>query len=415
MARRRQLVNRLLLVIFGLAVGLVAAEVGLRLAGFSTPQPYAPDPICGVRLRPGFRGVWNQEGRRHIVVNSYGFQHGSRTPGKPPGVFRVAVLGDSFVEAFQVEPENDLCAVLEDALQDCEAIEDRRVEALNFGVSGYGTAQSLLMLKHYVWEYEPDVVVLAFFAGNDVRNNSATLETDKARPFYHLENGQLVLDRSFHGHPDFVRARSWQVRLKIALLDHFRTLQLLRHVKNRQAADEQARPPQTEATETGVDLTCLAPPRDGDWQHAWELTERLLLEMKAETKQHGASFFIATVSLDVQVHPDESVRRAIQRRLAVDDLLYPEQRIQQFGERHAIEVVPLASDLQQYAAEHDAFLHGFDNTRPGYGHWNAAGHRLAGERIAEAICTKLTNEREIAGTNAKTKPASVNRPAIDQR
>jgi len=117
-----------------------------------------------------------EEGSACIRINRYGVRQGDRAPAKPPGTFRVAVLGDSFIEAFQVSDEQTFCAQLERRLQDCSALTDRRVEVLNFGVSGYGTAQQLLMLRHYVWQYQPDVVVLAFFPGNDLRNNSAELE-----------------------------------------------------------------------------------------------------------------------------------------------------------------------------------------------------------------------------------------------
>jgi hypothetical protein len=55
---------------------------------------------------------------------------------------------------------------------------------MNFGVDGYGTAQEFLTLTEDVWQFSPDIVVLAFFPGNDVRNNSAVLEGDKCRPFF---------------------------------------------------------------------------------------------------------------------------------------------------------------------------------------------------------------------------------------
>ena len=38
----------------------------------------------------------------------------------------------------------------------------KQVEVINFGVSGYGTAQELLTLRQKVWDFSPDIVVLAF-------------------------------------------------------------------------------------------------------------------------------------------------------------------------------------------------------------------------------------------------------------
>ena len=86
--------------------------------------------------------------------------------------------------------DQTFCAALERALEDSLRPIGKRVEVLNFGVSGYGTAQELLMLRHYAWSYEPDAVILAFFRGNDPRNNSAELEPYKVRPFFRLENSR---------------------------------------------------------------------------------------------------------------------------------------------------------------------------------------------------------------------------------
>ena len=53
----------------------------------------------------------------------------------------------------------------------------RGVEVLNLGVGGYGTAQQLLTLEEDGLRYRPDLVVLGFFLGNDVQNNSRAIET----------------------------------------------------------------------------------------------------------------------------------------------------------------------------------------------------------------------------------------------
>lgn len=41
----------------------------------------------------------------------------------------------------------------------------------------------------------------------------------------------------------------------------------------------------------------------------------------------------------------------------------------------------LALLLKIYARQQQLWLHGFDNTAPGIGHWNQAGHFLAGQSI----------------------------------
>jgi hypothetical protein len=67
----------------------------------------------------------------------------------------------------------------------------------------------------------------------------------------------------------------------------------------------------------------------------------------------------------------------------------PDRRIADLGRREGFPVIRLPERMQRYAEQHGTYLHGFDNTVLGEGHWNVEGHRLAGEWIAEAICEAL--------------------------
>jgi len=390
--RLKSTAKKLALLLASLVLGLIAAEVCLRILGISYPLPYAPDEFCGTRLRPGFEGWWRKEGSAFVEINRHGFRHGDREPEKPPGTLRIAVLGDSFVEALQVPDDQTFCAALECELDECAALGGQPVEVLNFGVSGYGTAQELMMLRHYVWEYSPDIVVLVFFAANDVRNNSRDLEPYKVRPFFRLEQGDLVLDNGFRQHPDYLRARSPQTQRKVALIDRSRILQVLSEIRNNwrgrakdNAAGDQRRP--------GIDDLAFAPPKDETWEAAWQLAERLIVELDTEVRRRGGRFVLVTATSAVQVHPDSAVRKACQERLEVNDLFYAERRLKALGQETGILTVGLAGPMQRHAEKHGVFLHGFENTKPGEGHWNADGHRLAAQITAEAISGSFESRR----------------------
>ena len=47
-------------------------------------------------------------------------------------------------------------------------------------------------------------------------------------------------------------------------------------------------------------------------------------------------------------------------------------------------MITLAPELQAYAEKSGSFLHGFGSDL-GNGHWNAGGHRVAGELIAQKL------------------------------
>lgn len=381
MHRLRSVAARLGLLVIGGFVGLLLAEILLRAFGVAYPLPYYPDPHCGSRLRPGFQGWYTKEGRAFITVNSAGFRDREHTLTKPPGAVRIAVLGDSFAEALQVPLENTFWSVLQDELRRRRVFGERPVEVLNFGISGHGTAQQLQVLRHYVFDYQPDLVLLAFFAGNDVRNNSRQLESDQVKPFYEVSDGQLVLDEQFLQHPDYLKAHTAQVRFKVGVINASRLLQLVNEWKNRLAN----RSLQTGNDGPSVDVQALVEDADPHWQEAWDITERLIAEMHRESMAHSARFCVAMVTQDFQVDPDAARRAAVQRESGIGNLDAAETRISALGAQEGFPVICLAEEFRRYAESRSAYLHGFPNTRMGRGHWNETGHRLAGETIAAAI------------------------------
>ena len=86
------------------------------------------------------------------------------------------------------------------------------------------------------------------------------------------------------------------------------------------------------------------------------------------------------------MNPSSVSRESFARKLKVSDLFYPERRLKNFGQREKFDVVTLAPRLLNYAESHQAFLHGFQNTVVGRGHWNEEGHRRAGQLMAEYFC-----------------------------
>src|ERR1044071_5818088 len=149
---------KLAVVASSLAVGLLIFEICLRAVGFTYPIFYEPDASRGYALRPGMQGWYRKEGEAFVRINSDGLRDREHTKEKPPETFRIAVVGDSYAEAFQVAQGAAFWSVMERRLQDCPSLGGRRVEVINFGVSGYGTAQELITLRERVWEYSPDVV-----------------------------------------------------------------------------------------------------------------------------------------------------------------------------------------------------------------------------------------------------------------
>jgi hypothetical protein len=385
---------RLFLSIVSILLGLTAAEIGLRVAGIAPPEVRSYDPVRGWQLRPGAVGLQRSEGHARVTINDGGFRGPEVLIAKPPGVLRIAVLGDSFTEAMHVPYEETFCSVIERNLTSCP-LGGRRAQVLDFGVSGYGTGQELLTFRQQAGRYAPDVVVLAFFAGNDVSDNSAALDSEswlngeKCRPHYALRNGALAEDDQFR---ERAAARWWCHSVfalnRIAIMDYVGEPAVMLH----RIASGSKPTAQIAGHEPGLDDDIYGPPPDRRWRDAWTVTEDLITEMSREVKAHGARFVVVTLSTPIQVYPDTAYRGAYLRRVGGTDLFYPEHRLDELGAREGFVVLNLAPSLQAYADQHHSFLHGFSNTRAGTGHWNELGHRLAGELIAERLCSLLRQE-----------------------
>lgn len=379
---------KLLLLIGSVLLTLLCGEAILRIAGVSYPsfggkrQFFTWDPYTGVALRPGAEGMMATEGAENFArISSQGLRDREHERQKPPNTFRIAVLGDSFAEAFQVPVEKTFWAVLERDLSACPSLNGNRVETINFGVSGYGTAQELQMLRHRVWAYSPDVVLLAFFTGNDIQDNSRILAKDPYRPYFVHKDGNLVIDDSFQNAPGF-RSQYNPLRMSLSwALSHSRLLQIMAAARSYVS---QRNVDGVKSTEMGLEDAIYRDPIDPAWREAWLVTEDLITMMRDEVTARGVQFFIVTLTNSVQVDPDLALRQELMGRLGVKNLFYPDYRIHELGERKRIPVLTLAPAFLKYAEEHKVTLHGLRGNHQG--HWNQEGHRLAGEMIAQELC-----------------------------
>lgn len=369
---------------------ILAFELALRAIGWSAPIWYQPDPRLGWTLRPGVSGWYTREGRGFVEVNPAGRRDAGATLEKPANVYRIAVLGDSYTEAMQVPRDEAFWALLPARLAACGFARGKKIEALNFGVSGYGTAQELVALRTEALGYRPDLVLLQFTNGNDVQNNSAELEPERDRPFYRFgADGVLRADNAFASDPGFRgRASASSERLR-EVTNHSRVLQLVRAVREMplmSTASARAGRGADQGIEQGLEPFVLAPPRDARWQDAWRVTEALIGKIAETAGRAGASFALVTVPYAIQVHPDREAREALRKRLGVPDLFYPDRRLAEFAARHRLVAVALAPDMQRMAEQSGTYFHGFGDEGRGRGHWNSAGHRAAADLIARRLC-----------------------------
>jgi hypothetical protein len=380
-------------------MGAFIAEVALRVIGYSYPEFYQLDQSRGYALRPEMEGRYRKEGESIVRINSAGLRDREHALTKPADTIRIAVLGDSYAEALQVDQQQAFWVVMENQLQQCGALGGKKIEVINFGVSGYGTAQELITLREKVWQYSPDIVLLAVTTNNDITDNSRALKGTDEVPYFIEQNGALTLDQSFKTSRSFVLRQSLISRLGRWFKDHLRVIQaineghrgfkiLLASWKEKLKSKEAPAANQSTAplAEVGIDNMIYREPADAVWKNAWNVTELLIRQIHDEVSAHKASFWMITLSNGPQVIPNANLREQFMKRVGSTDLLYPDLRLKAFAEREHIQAIILAPDLQVYAQQQNVFLHGFEGNL-GNGHWNATGHRVAGELIAQKLCS----------------------------
>jgi lysophospholipase L1-like esterase len=126
----------------------------VQLSNDSTPVDYIADPHVAYRMAPGSSG--SSAFGIPYRINAAGLRNKEIAMPKPPGVFRVLVLGDSITLGYGLPEDSAYPRVLE------RLIGSERVEVINAGAVGYHVQDFVAYLEHYGRQLEPDLVVCAF-------------------------------------------------------------------------------------------------------------------------------------------------------------------------------------------------------------------------------------------------------------
>ncbi len=98
-----------------------------------------------------------------VSINSEGLRDREFSLEKPPGVYRVMMLGDSTTFGWGVKEEDTAAKFLERKLNASLPAGYNRAEVMNTGVGNYDTVQEVTYYETIGWKYHPDLVVLVFF------------------------------------------------------------------------------------------------------------------------------------------------------------------------------------------------------------------------------------------------------------
>ncbi|HET9315745.1 MAG TPA: hypothetical protein VFQ51_09150 [Vicinamibacteria bacterium] len=343
-----------------------------------------------------------------VRTDAEGFRNDTR-----PGPAEVAALGDSFTDALTLPLELGWPARL-------EARTGRTVR--NYGVAGFGPQQERRVLVDRVLPRRPRVVVVAFFAGNDIPGAALFEEFERS------------------GGAGSFGVTGWAFKRTVARFDRSYAFQLAQHLLGREvrAAGQDADPSagrRFDAAFSGEDPAALPAERPVfdrgvftlpiggrtlrfalmppylnllnldrgqlEAHRGWALTRASLAEMKAACDAAGARLVVMFIPSKCQVYlplierafardemrrglafslPDDpwgvDVKRLLRNRMAQNEMMAD------FCRRSGIELLDVTPDLSATAAQ------GQNVYFPDDSHWNARGHQVAAERLARFLAER---------------------------
>lgn len=169
--RQRGVLRKILLVAFGLAVGLLFGEATMRLLGYSPVHVnplrafHQADPVLIYRGRPNVQGRFRRDSFDVLIKhNDRGFRAPAIEADRDAARRRVHAFGDSFTWGWGIESGE----VFSDRLQ--QALPDHAI--CNYGVNGSGTALHVALLENEIASgVRPGDIVLLMFFQNDFSDN----------------------------------------------------------------------------------------------------------------------------------------------------------------------------------------------------------------------------------------------------
>jgi hypothetical protein len=307
-----------------------------------------------------------------LTYNSVGLRGGEIPYQKPEDIFRILMIGDSYIEAREVNDDETVYAQLNRLLADFRTPDGRRIEVIGAGATGWGTAQSYLYYHVEGYRFSPDVVMNVFII-NDVVDNYPALFYPERRIDFVVDDAVTIISSS-ESQPKTQPMVLWLNALP-EFLQTSRSVQLLRQVFF---------PPFTPLTVISnvpqshpQDYIFLRQPTMEGYPEAWERSERIFQLWDAETEANGAQLAVMQVDIGVSY-----LRGVVDRHIDKADWLWdmdlPTSQLEAILNPLDVPLIGTRDYYENYANEqgllvHDALF------LPTDGHWNPTGHLVTAQ------------------------------------
>jgi hypothetical protein len=364
----------------GIAVPLLLLELTLRQFGPVIPGNYETgvwaqgDSVVGHFHIPGATAwIREPEFTTYLRFNSLGLRGAEAQVPKPTDRFRVLVLGDSFVEAKQVDEDISVTEQLNARFSKAGKSD---IRALNGGVFDWSPVHELLYLQEAGPRLRPDLVVQFFYIGNDVTDlwpRSHGELRDLGYPLATVDDdGDLIMLPWKRSNPDESESvvAALSRRSAVARMMETGVVDKMRYSGHGGDGLE------------GHVVELFRGKATSAENRAWRTVEATLVETHDAAERMGAQYALVIVPAKWQVHR-EDWSKLISGQGQPDDRDWyfrgPDRRLSQIADAHSIPVLDLLPVLRNAAASGERLYYQRDI------HWNPAGHTVAAAAVFDFL------------------------------
>ncbi|MDP2598803.1 MAG: hypothetical protein Q8P49_03160 [Candidatus Liptonbacteria bacterium] len=343
---------------------------------------YRKDDLIAQSLKPGSESTLTG-GKGEFSVNikttAQGFRDAKiyQVP-KPANTFRILMLGDSFTFGHGVEMEQTFSKVLEKSLNEKYDGAGKSFEVINAGyASGFTWDEHYLFLKERGLRYQPDLVVVNAWAGNDLTDIlgheypkldsqglpakivSKTMFVD-SKGFLETKPPPVVIRIGVMGLKDHINAFCYKsVFCKIAIWPVISSI--TREISSATNPDQKELPPPPPSSSPY--FAFLKKDLSPNINTAWETGQKILLAANDVSVHAETAFMIVNIPVREEVYDPNGILR---------DTVLDSMRMEKFARKHSVAYCSPLASLKQ--ASSTSYF-------PLDSHLTAHGHRLTAEAI----------------------------------
>ena len=186
--------------LLSITIGLICVELFLRNAAIIPTKYTQFNDKLGLVFKPNSKILILQEGFYIGQINGSGYLGDTKDVANQ---FKIAFIGDSYVEGFQLFPRYHYANILKQKLSKYFP-----VKVMNFGMAGFDLGDIYCRYKGFILRYKPDLTFI-FVNQGDLKYSRNIFF-----PYLEIHNDKLTIDYSFTKTEAFVRSKNYEKSLK---------------------------------------------------------------------------------------------------------------------------------------------------------------------------------------------------------